>query len=133
MIVDNNLVSLMLFKKHFSPHFVSVETANAYGDMLGLLVSGRQPDMILADFDLSQVSGLELLKALKNDRFLQHIPIILMAVNFSERMISSAMQAGASACIMKPLSTADYPSFCKDILNLMEEADTELAPAAMAV
>ena len=125
MIVDNNLMSLMLFKKLFGQYFEAVDTENSYSEMIARLVSGHKPDIILADLDLSRVSGLDLLKAIKQNKALQHIPVILMSVCFTERVVAFAMQAGASACINKPLSTMDYTAFCENVISLIGEESKE--------
>jgi len=126
MIVDNNLMSLMLFKKLFSQYFEAVDTENSYSEMIARLVSGHRPDIILADLDLSRVSGLDLLKAIKQNKALQHIPVILMSVCLTDRIVAYAMQAGASACITKPLSTIDYATFCENVVSLIGESEERI-------
>ena len=57
------------------------------------------PDLVMADVNLSGMSGLELVLAIKSDPGLAHVPVVLMGTPENE---AAAMAAGCDAFVAKP-------------------------------
>lgn len=67
----------------------------------------HKPDLALVDLEMPEMDGLELVMAMQSDPNYQGIPILLVtSVKDSDR-IAAVMEAGASDCVSKPLSTGD--------------------------
>jgi CheY-like chemotaxis protein len=62
-------------------------------------VQRQAPDLVMAKVDLPGMSGLELLRAVKRNPSLAHIPVVLMGQSGSE---ASARAAGCAAYLTKP-------------------------------
>jgi DNA-binding NtrC family response regulator len=68
------------------------------------IAESKNPDIVLADLIMPQVSGLELLRRLKsNDKYL---PVILITAEGNVDVAVEAMKQGAEDFVTKPL---DYP------------------------
>jgi two-component system chemotaxis response regulator CheY len=63
-------------------------------------------DMILADWNMPEMSGLELLKAVRSDDELKDIPYIMVTAEAQKDNIVDAVKAGVSSYVVKPF-TAD--------------------------
>lgn len=63
-------------------------------------------DMILADWNMPEMSGLELLKAVRSDDELKDIPYIMVTAEAQKDNIVEAVKAGVSSYVVKPF-TAD--------------------------
>jgi CheY-like chemotaxis protein len=63
-------------------------------------IRGWKPDVILLDLWMPEVSGAELTHQLKQDPFLQKIPIIIVSASRETEKI--ARQAGANDFLYKP-------------------------------
>ncbi len=74
------------------------------------------PDIILLDLNLPGISGHEVLKAVKNDSKLQHIPVIILSSSCAESDIKKSNKAKVNGYLTKPL---DIESFSK-VLNKIE-------------
>lgn len=64
----------------------------------------RRPQLILLDLNLPQMSGLDFLQRIKSDERTRTIPIVVLTVSQSDRMIIECGLLGAENYIVKPLS-----------------------------
>ncbi|MBN8215021.1 MAG: response regulator [Spirochaetes bacterium] len=62
------------------------------------------PRMILLDINMPDMDGLEVLKAVKQDRNLQVIPVIMLSSSVEGKDIKQAYELGADSYIAKPVS-----------------------------
>lgn len=62
----------------------------------------RKPDVILLDWMMPGMDGLECLTALKADPGLRSIPVILMTARAQQADIDAGVAAGAAAYLIKP-------------------------------
>ncbi len=64
-------------------------------------------DLILSDLFMPNMDGLELLKAVRNDRDLKNIPFIIMTINKKKESLKEALEAGLNDYLIKPVTTND--------------------------
>lgn len=62
-------------------------------------------DLVLSDWKMPEMDGLALLKAMRKDPSLQHIPFILITAEGDEEKVKVAIDAGVNNYIVKPLTT----------------------------
>jgi two-component system, chemotaxis family, chemotaxis protein CheY len=86
---------------------------------LNLLRSQRY-DFVLADIDLPNMSGLDLLKAIKADPALRHLPVLMVTAQARKEDIVLAAQSGAAGYIVKPFSKATLED---KILKILPKKD----------
>ena len=63
-------------------------------------------DLILSDWNMPKVSGLELLKAIRSDESMKDKPFLMVTAEGQKDSVIRAVQAGVSNYIVKPF-TAD--------------------------
>jgi chemotaxis family two-component system response regulator Rcp1 len=61
-----------------------------------------RPDLILLDWNMPKINGLEILKTIKSDKHLFAIPTIIFTSSSREEDISAAYGAGANCYVIKP-------------------------------
>lgn len=61
-------------------------------------------DLILADWNMPKMSGLELLKNVRSDKNLQRIPFIMVTAEGQKDNILDAVKAGVSNYVIKPFT-----------------------------
>ena len=106
MIVEDNELNMKLFHDLLEAHgYRTVETRNGIEAMD--LARAHQPDLILMDIQLPEVSGLEVTKWLKADPELKSIPVAVtaFAMKGDEERIRSG---GCEAYLSKPISVAIF-------------------------
>lgn len=87
------------------------------GDDAELSISEDQPDLILLDWMLPGISGLELCRRLRNGRTSRNIPIILLTAKGEETDRIRGLTTGADDYIVKPFSVPELLARVKAILR----------------
>jgi len=73
------------------------------------------PCVILLDLKMPRVDGIEVLRALKGDANLRHVPIVMLTSSREERDLVLSYDLGVNAFVVKPV---DFSQFVQAIRNL---------------
>lgn len=84
---------------------------------VGFFKNAETPDMLLLDVNLPKKNGHEVLKLIKQDRKLKHIPVIMFTTSSSENDINFSYQNHANCYITKPVDVNDFLSVITTIEN----------------
>ena len=68
------------------------------------LITEEKPDAIVLDVMMSDLSGLEVLRFIRDDPNLEHIPVVVVSVKNLSINIHAGMDAGTSVFISKPVT-----------------------------
>lgn len=98
--------------------FECIEAASAI-EAMPLIVDER-PDLVLLDWMMPEVSGIDLLRRLRRDQGTQEIPVILLTAKADEQNTVQALDAGADDYITKPFSARELTSRIKSVLRRSE-------------
>ncbi len=117
LIVEDNELNMKLFHDLLAAHgYRTIQTRNGF-DALEL-VRKHRPDLILMDIQLPEVSGLEVIKWIKDDDTLRHIPVVAVtafAMKGDEERIRSS---GCEAYISKPISVMTFLETVRRFIGL---------------
>jgi CheY-like chemotaxis protein len=76
---------------------------------LGIEIArSSQPDVILMDINLPDITGFEALDVLRSDSTTTHIPVIALSANAMPRDIAKGLKAGFFRYITKPINVNDF-------------------------
>lgn len=81
------------------------------------LVSNALPDLILLDWMLPGMSGIELAKRLRSDKRTKTIPIIMLTARSEEQDKLAGLDTGADDYITKPFSPRELNARIKAVLR----------------
>ncbi len=81
------------------------------------LIVDQQPDIILLDWMMPDVSGLELARRLKRETISAEIPIIMLTARGEEDNKIQGLEAGADDYITKPFSPRELIARLKAVLR----------------
>ena len=79
--------------------------ANTEGSGIALTLS-ENPDLVLVDLSLPDVSGLEIAKAIKQNPRTAEIPLVALSGHSEPEIAAKALEAGMTAYLIKPIDTA---------------------------
>lgn len=63
-------------------------------------------DIVVSDWNMPNVDGLEMLKRMKASDTLKHIPVLMVTAEGKRENIIEAAKAGASGYVVKPFTSA---------------------------
>lgn len=78
-------------------------------------------DFIVSDWNMPVMDGLELLKAVRADPQLKHIPMLMVTAEAKKENIIAAAQAGASSYVVKPFTAATLDEKISKILEKLNK------------
>lgn len=74
----------------------------------GNFKNSEVPDLILLDINLPKKNGHEVLKYIKENKDLKHIPTIMLTTSSNQKDINKAYENYASCYITKPVEVTEY-------------------------
>jgi two-component system, response regulator len=118
---DAELTVRALKKKNLANHLVAVEDGAEALDFLfcrGKFASrpfGTSPQVVLLDLKLPKVSGLEVLKAMKENSKTRAIPVVVVTSSREDPDIEAAYALGANSYVVKPV---DFDAFAEAVSSI---------------
>ncbi len=71
------------------------------------MITTEQPDIVILDVMMPDVSGLEVLKYMRREPTLAHIPVIVVSAKSMPGDIQTGLDAGAAVYLTKPVGFLD--------------------------
>ena len=145
LLVEDNEDEAIFVREALSEQLALVEVnlAGDGADAIDLLreqvKTDAQPDLVLLDLDLPNVSGHDVLEKVKSDPVLCEIPIVILTTSRARDDVRRAYRAHANAFISKPRRFADYEevvariqAFWLDLATLPSKHGSDEEPASAA-
>ena len=107
MIVDDEPLNIKIVRKYLQiagyTDFVITSDATQAMD----LVRKEKPDVVLLDIMMPQVSGLQILQAIRTDPLLTHLPVLILTATTDAQTKIQALELGATDFLAKPVEASD--------------------------
>jgi len=87
------------------------------GEEALLMIRERPPDLVILDWMLPSVSGLEVCRQLRRDPNLQQLPIIMLTARAEEDDRVRALDSGADDYVTKPFSPSEVIARVRAVLR----------------
>lgn len=71
------------------------------------------PDIVLLDLNIPRKSGLEVLAAIKQDRRLKRIPVLILSTSRAESDFAAAYDGHANAFVTKPTDWGEFAELAR--------------------
>lgn len=89
------------------------------------IVANDSPDLILTDWDMPKMSGIEFCKEIQRNKEFEHIPVIMCTgINTSSENLKTAFESGVVDFIRKPIDKMELLSRVNSMLKLSESYQT---------
>jgi len=85
--------------------FTNIQEADD-GSTAWPMLQGGDFDFVVTDWNMPGMQGIDLLKAIRADASLAHIPVLLVTAEAKKEQIVMAAQAGVNGYIVKPFTAA---------------------------
>ena len=77
----------------------------------------NEVDLIISDWNMPSMDGLEFLKAVRGDKSLKNIPFIMVTAEGQKRNVVEAVKAGVNGYIVKPFAPEILEEKLKQVLG----------------
>ena len=98
--------------------FTNVQEAEDGVDALNKLRSEKF-DFVVSDWNMPNMTGIDLLRNIRGDAELKHLPVLMVTAEAKKENIIEAAQAGASGYVVKPFTAATLDEKLKKIFEKM--------------
>lgn len=110
----------------FALERAGMECRSAAGAQEALLaISDKRPDLVLMDWMMPGVSGLELTRRLRKDPFTADIPIIMLTAKVTEDDKVAGLEAGTDDYIIKPFSPRELMARIRAVIRRTSATDKD--------
>ncbi|MCX7661333.1 MAG: response regulator [Candidatus Omnitrophica bacterium] len=126
LIVDDDPDIRDVLKLTLSEEDYEIQEAED-GESALKLITAKTPDLVILDYKLPKMNGREVLKKVKQDILLQHLPVIMLTASGDIDDKVQGLEAGADDYIVKPFEPKELLARIKMILK-RTEGDLEANP-----
>ncbi len=116
LIVEDEEALALLLRYNLEAEGYAVATA-ARGDEADLLLKERKPDLVILDWMLPGVSGIELCRRLRTRPETKQLPIIMLTARGEESERVRGLATGADDYVVKPFSVPELNARVRALLR----------------
>ena len=108
LYIEDNLANMRLVERLIDRR-TDIKLLKAVDGLQGIaLARASLPDVILMDINLPGISGIDALKALREDLVTAHIPVVALSANAMSRDIEMGRQLGFFRYLTKPIVVEEF-------------------------
>lgn len=85
--------------------FTNIQEADDGSTALPMLQNGDF-DFVVTDWNMPGMQGIDLLRAIRADDNLKHLPVLMVTAEAKKEQIVAAAQAGVNGYVVKPFTAA---------------------------
>ncbi len=123
LIVDDEPFNLDLLEQELADQNYVVERANDGVEALEKVESFK-PDVILLDYMMPKMNGIEVVKRLRQDERYKSLPVILLTAKGSQEDKVRGLDAGADDYVVKPFDSFELLARVRSMTRIKELHDS---------
>ncbi len=104
LVVDDSKAMRTILKRIFESVGAIVEEAGNAQEGLEKLKPETQPDIVLVDWNMPGMSGLDFVRAVRAHSHLQVLPLMMVTAETEKSQMGKALAEGANEYVMKPFT-----------------------------
>jgi len=134
LVVDDASFIRDLVKKCLRNYFPGIKIEDAINGRKAQALLAREAfDLVLCDWEMPEMSGLELLTWCRGQETMKAMPFIMVTSRGDKENVVQAIQAGVSGYVSKPFTNEQLLTKVKQALNKVGKLDTLMnsAPTKM--
>ena len=121
LVEDEKPIREMVFFALDGNQYEIVEAVD--GSQASEYLNANVPDLVLMDWMLPDVSGLELVRRIKRDELLADVPVIMLTAKTEEHNKINGLDAGADDYMTKPFSVKELSARIRAVLRRSDVGD----------
>lgn len=122
IIVDDDDFLVNMYVTKFAHSGIEVEAYNSGESLLVKLKTGPKVDLILLDIIMPGMTGMEILKKMREEKLGKDIPVVMLTNQSDEKDVSEAKKLGVVGYIVK--SAATPSEVVEKVINIIKNSQT---------
>jgi len=123
LIVDDEPFNLDLLEQELGDHHYDIERAGDGAEALEK-VDSFKPDVILLDYMMPKMNGIEVVKRLRQDERYKSLPVILLTAKGSQEDKVRGLDAGADDYVVKPFDSFELLARVRAMMRIKQLHDS---------
>lgn len=111
---EDALATLLRYNLEKEGHRVSVA---GDGEMALMMIDERQPDLVVLDWMLPKVSGIEVCRRIRSKPETRNLPVIMLTARGEETDRVRGLETGADDYVVKPFSMSELAARVRAVLR----------------
>jgi two-component system chemotaxis response regulator CheY len=109
LVVDDSKIMRNIVKSHFDEVGYKCNFLEADNGMTALRILGANSvHLVMLDWNMPQLSGIDFLKQVRAMRQYKDLPIIMVTSESARYSVVEALKSGATDYIIKPINTRNF-------------------------
>ena len=119
LLVEDNPADISLTKEALNRNEIVNEIYVVHNgvEALNFLEKKHRPDLIFLDLNLPKMTGLEVLKEIKEHKKYKRIPVIILTISTNEEDLIKAYDLHANCYVNKPLEIKEFYIIMSSIVD----------------
>ncbi len=106
-IIDDEPINIKVVQKYLKDAgYQNIATTTDSTAAMGLILRGK-PDLILLDIVMPEVSGLEILQAIRSKQEFRYLPVLILTASTEAKVKQQTLEIGATDFLAKPVDPSD--------------------------
>ena len=116
LVADDDSIFLQFTRSLLEDRGYEVDTADD-GEKALATVRLEMPDLVVTDLVMPYKNGLEIIREMRADPALSHIPVIVISMKDKEPDIVHGLEEGADDYVVKPVHALELATRIKKLLE----------------
>ncbi len=117
LVVDDDGGMRLLLKRTLKKLGYLDVTVTDDGRKALAIINNQEIDLVISDWHMPNMDGLEFFKAIKNGTILRKIPFLLITVETEKEKVLKAMKLGIDQYMVKPIEPEELDTRIKKVMN----------------
>ncbi len=101
--------------------FVKIDEAESGPECLQMIRQahsrGEGYDIVFLDWNMPNCTGLEVLKEMRRDASISHVPVVMVTAERTSEQVLEAVRSGVTAYIVKPFNVVEVKNKIERVLK----------------
>lgn len=116
MVVDDDPFIIAILENYLKQYFEVISHSSAI-EAISWLESGNDVNLIVADINMPEMDGIEMLEQVRSSGFFRNIPFIILSGNKDSGEKIKCLKVGADDYIVKPFNPEEVYVRIQNILR----------------
>lgn len=121
MLVDDDPFIVAILESYLKQYYQVISQSSAL-EAIDWLEAGNEVHLIVADINMPEMDGIEMLEQVRSSGFFRNIPFLILSGNKGSGEKIKCLKAGADDYIVKPFNPEEVYIRIKNILRRIDTA-----------